>query len=82
MDFNHWHFQSLGSLPRRRYEIKHERDDRVDGHQLDAFVPVGLAIAADQRADQHAHEQGTGLGAVEGKFKRLRRDEVTEQDER
>jgi len=43
-------------------EIKHECDDRIDGYQLNAFVPIGLTVAADERAAQNRHEEGANLG--------------------
>src|SRR5437667_12426499 len=69
-DFSTIGISTFMLMPGRRYEVKHERDDRVHRNELNAFVPVGLPIAADQRAEQLAHEYGTGLGAVEVSFDR------------
>ena len=64
-----------------RHEEKHHRYDCINRHELHAFIPVGLAVASGQVADQHRHEQGTGLCAVESKLKGPRRDEVIHQHE-
>src|SRR5215203_6474960 len=59
-----------------RNQVEHECDDGVDRDELDALVPVGLAVAADQRADEHGDKERADLGPVERQLQRLRRDKV------
>src|SRR5215475_663573 len=58
-------------------QIKHESDDCVDREQLNAFVPIGLTVAANQRAGQDSDHQRTYFGAIEREIQRLRCEEVT-----
>jgi hypothetical protein len=69
-------------MPGRRQEVEEDSDHRVNRDQLNPLEPIGPAIARHHRADQHGQEQRSDFRAAEGEFQRLRRDEVTEQDER
>src|SRR5262249_21303853 len=65
-----------GSVFQLRQEVEHQGDDRVNGHELDAFEPVGLAVARDDRTGQHAEEERADFRAAERQLQRLRRDRV------
>jgi hypothetical protein len=47
------------------HEIEHGRDDDVDRHELDALKPVGLAVPANNRADEYADEERAHFRAAE-----------------
>src|SRR3954453_15348554 len=57
-------------------EIEHQRDDRVDGGELDTLEPVRPAVAGDDRPGQHAEEERDDRRPAEGELERPRRDEV------
>src|SRR5262245_53512282 len=72
---------SMASEPQGGYEVEHQGDDRVDGHQLDSAVPVGSPIAGHHHRDEHRQEQGAYFGPVERQMKRLRSHEIACQDQ-
>src|SRR6516225_5112910 len=62
-----------------RQEIEQDRNHGVNDHELNAFIPMGPAVANHDRPEQNHQEERANFGAAEGKFQWLGRDETTDQ---
>src|SRR3954471_286524 len=60
-------------------EVEDEPEDRVEGEELDALEPGGLALGGEEVRDQHRGDQARELVAVEDEGHRARADDEREQ---
>ena len=48
-----------------RQEIEHRRDDEIDRYKLDALEPIGMAVPANNCADEYTYEERAHFRAAE-----------------
>src|SRR5947209_10063733 len=61
-------------------EEERDRDDRIDGEELNAFVPIRLAVHHEEREDGHAEDDGEQFERSEEKIERMA-ERIRNEDE-